>query len=312
MNTQGKPDPSAMSNLEHRISLRHLRLIDVIEREGSLVRAAERLNMTQSAVTKALQEVEALIGVALFRRTSRGAVATACGQMLVGHARGILTQLRRVSRDLDEWREGHGSVAIGTLPSAAGGLLPQAVARVIGANPALRVSISEGQHEWLTTLLRRGELDLVVGRLPPGGVPVDIEQKVLGPDRAQLVVRASHPLLQMASPSLADMKRWPWILPPVNASLRRQIDSAFEAAELEPPVPHVESMSFLSNRTLLLAADFITIWPHHLADVEAGSGLVVALPIELPDTERPIGVWWRAESGLSPSAGLIVQALAAC
>ncbi|MFO1139744.1 MAG: LysR family transcriptional regulator, partial [Paracoccus sp. (in: a-proteobacteria)] len=75
-----------MHHPEMRLSLRHLRLIDAIAREGSLAAAAASLNMTQSAVTKALQDAEGALGVTLFERTSRGAVPTVYGAVLVGHA----------------------------------------------------------------------------------------------------------------------------------------------------------------------------------------------------------------------------------
>ena len=80
---------------------------------------------------------------------------------------------------------------------------------------------------------------------------------------------------------------------------------------MDPPVATVESMSFLTNRALILASELITVWPQHLADVEAKTGLIRILPLELAETERPLGVWWRTGPGLSPSAQLIVDALRA-
>lgn len=295
--------------LEERISLRHLRLMDAIAREGSLARAAERLSMTQSAVTKGLQEAEAVAGVPLFNRTSRGSVPTPYGERLVEHARTVLAQLRRASRELTELKEGHGSITVGALPSASGGLLPQAIAQVMAERPQLRITVIEGPHDVLTTRLRRSELDLVVGRLPPRRLPDDVAQETLGPDRARLVVRTGHPLTQGTPPTLASLRGYRWILPHPDMALRRLIETAFQDGGLQPPEAHVESTAFLTNRALLLAGDFITVWPHHLADVEAAQGLVTVLPIELPTTERPMGAWWRAEAGLSHAGRLLVDAL---
>src|SRR5690242_9649734 len=76
-----------------RLTFRHLRLIVAIAESGNLVGAAERLNMTQPAATKGLQEAEAIVGLPLFGRTNRGVVPTAFGNALIAHAHLILSQL---------------------------------------------------------------------------------------------------------------------------------------------------------------------------------------------------------------------------
>ncbi|WP_134725408.1 LysR substrate-binding domain-containing protein [Paracoccus luteus] len=303
-----------MHHPEARLSLRHLRLIDAVERDGSLAAAAVSLNMTQSAVTKALQDAEAAAGVPLFARTGRGAVPTPYGALLVRHARDVIARMRRAGRELADLKSGTGgTVAVGTLPSAAGGLVPDAIARLLAERPGLRVTITEGQHERLTGLLRRGDLDLVVGRLPPRRRPADLAETVLAADQAQLVVRADHPLAGAgggaAALTLGALRDRQWILPPPDTTMRRQIDAAFHDAGLDPPVPRVESLSFLSNRALLLAGDYITAWPQQLAAIEARRGQVALLPVALPATQRPLGLWWRADAPLSPAAQALADAL---
>lgn len=303
-----------MHHPETRLSLRHLRLIEAVERDGSLAAAAVSLNMTQSAVTKALQDAEAAAGVALFSRTGRGAVPTPYGVLLVRHARDVIARMRLAGRELADLRNGTGgTVAVGTLPSAAGGLVPDAIARLLADRPGLRVTITEGQHERLTGLLRRGDLDMVVGRLPPRRLPADLAETVLAADRAQLVVRSDHPLAAAdacgAPLTLDALRDRQWILPPPETTMRRQVDAAFHEAGLEPPVPRVESLSFLSNRALLLAGDFIAVWPQQLAAIEARRGQVVMLPVDLPATERPLGLWWRADAPLTPAAQALADAL---
>ena len=150
----------------------------------------------------------------------------------------------------------HGSSA--PLPSAAGGLVPDAIARLLARRPGLRVTVTEGQHERLTLMLRRGDLDLVVGRLPPRRRLADIAETILATDRGRLVVRTGHALAQLAASdaglSLGALQRQQWILPPTETTMRRQLDAMFDTAGLAAPVPRVESLSFLSNRRAPLAA----------------------------------------------------------
>ena len=299
-------------NLETRLSPRALRLIDAIAREGSLLRAGQCVGLTQSAVTKALQDIESACTVPLFYRTNRGVRPTPYGEILIAHARLILAQLRHAAQELADLQSGAGGrVAVGTLVSAAVSLLPQAIAAVQATRPNLIVKIVEGTNDTLIPLLRSGDLDLVVGRLPALSSREGIAEQVLCDDYAQIVVRKGHPLLARPTVALRDLLDWRWILPREETSLRRQIEEAFRQDGLLPPHYGVESVSVLANRALVLRTDYLAVWPVQLAQAEAASGLVEILPIALPTTARPIGVSTRRKGRLSPAAAVLIDALCA-
>lgn len=305
-----------MSLLESRMTLRNLRLIVVIAREGNLVRAAQAMNMTQSAVTKALQEAEATIGAPLFDRTNRGVLPTAMGEVLIAHAQVILAQIRHAEQELADLRDGSsGTVVVGTLLAASALLLPRAIARVKAARPNLIVRIVEGTNDTLMPQLRNGTIDLVVGRLPVFRERDGIEQEELLEDHAAVVARAGHPLGGRASLTLGDMAGQRWILPRPETTLRRQVDEAFRAAGLRAPQGDVESMSVLANREILLRTDYLTVWPLELARIEARTGAFTILPVDLSQTRRPVGISTRANGRLTPAAEVFIRALretAAC
>lgn len=296
--------------LESRLSLRLLSLIDAIAREGSLLAASQSVGLTQSAVTKALQEAEAHVGARLFSRSNRGVRPTQAGEVLVAHARVILTQLRHASQELEDLRSGSGGrVAVGVLVSAAVTILPRAIAAVRRQRPGLAVKVIEGTNDVLMPLLRAGELDLVIGRLPGYSSGAGIAEEILCEDHAQIVVRAGHPLLERRNLRLVDLMDEPWILPRQETSMRRQIDEAFRVEGLPPPANSVESVSILTNRSLVLLADYLVIWPVQLARFEAAQGLVAALDLPLPATQRPIGISTRRGGRLSPAAETLISAL---
>ncbi len=296
--------------LERHLSLRHLTLIDAIAREGTLLGASQAVGLTQSAVTKALQEVEAVLGTRLFDRSNRGVLPTQAGEVLVAHARLVLTQLRHAGQELEDLASGSGGrVAVGILVSAAVTLLPRAIAQVRQARPSLAVRVVEGTNDVLMPMLRSGELDLVVGRLSSFSSGAGIAEETLCDDIARIVVRAGHPLLARKGLRLADLLDESWILPPHETSMRRQIDEAFRADGLPPPANSVESVSILTNRSLVLLADYLVVWPVQLARFEAGQGLVAALDVPLPATARPIGISTRRGARLSPAAETLIAAL---
>ncbi|MDP3378734.1 MAG: LysR substrate-binding domain-containing protein, partial [Brevundimonas sp.] len=118
-----------------------------------------------------------------------------------------------------------------------------------------------------------------------------------------------HPLLAKAGLGLADLMDQPWILPRQETSLRRQIDEGFRQMGLRAPTNSVESVSILTNRALVLRADYLAVWPVQLARFEADLGLVRALDIPLPTTQMPIGISTRRDARLSPAAETLIAAL---
>lgn len=302
--------PEPASQIAGRLTFRHLRLVVAIERERSLVRAAQGLFMSQSAVTKALQEIEALTGVALFDRTNRGVVPTRFGAALAENARLILAQLGRAASELTDLRDGNdGRVAVGTLLAASAGLLPATIATLHKERPGLTFRVTEATDDVLMPALRSGELDLVIGRLPEFREKADLVQEHLIDDHARLVVRPGHPLAVAGEPTLAGTLRFGWILPHEQTVLRHQLLRAFNDAGLLPPQPVVESVSLLTTRALLHDTDLIGIWPAQVARIEAHAGHVAMLPIELSATRRPIGITSRRNDRLPAAAMLFVECL---
>src|SRR4051812_14627724 len=117
--------------LDQRLRLQLLRTVDAIDTHRSLLKASASLGLTQPALTKSLQELEETVQLRLFDRHPRGVRPTEAGVAFVASARRILAELRRLDEDLDLLSvPGGGSVALGTLPVAAAGVLPGALARL--------------------------------------------------------------------------------------------------------------------------------------------------------------------------------------
>ncbi len=299
-----------MSAIANRLTLRHLRLVRAIHAEGNLLRAAHALNMTQSAVTKGLQDAEALVGATLFDRTNRGVVPTMFGTSLAAHARLILAQVDNAADELSSLRDGTaGRVAVGTLLAGSAGLLPDAVARLHLDRPNLVLSVQEGTNDVLMPALRSGELDLVIGRLPEFRDRTDLKQDFLVSDHASVVLRQDHPLAGRRGLRLADLLHCDWILPRQQTTMRRQIEAAFRDDGLEPPPHAVETVSFLTTRALLLQTDYLAVWPAQVARLETQGHGIAMLDVALPSTTRPIGVTTRANDRLSPAARLLIAYL---
>jgi DNA-binding transcriptional LysR family regulator len=109
--------------------------------------------------------------------------------------------------------------------------------------------------------------------------------------------------------TLRDLTGYPWILPREEATLRGQVDRAFYELGLEPPAHAIESLSLLTNRRLLLDADYVSVWPRQVTFDDHEYGRIAILPLRLPTTVGPIGIITRSEGELTPAAEALIRTI---
>jgi DNA-binding transcriptional LysR family regulator len=154
------------TTLLSRLRFTHLRLLDVLARTGNLHRAAEELHVTQPAATKILQQLEDVLGVALFERTSRATVPTEIGAAVVAYARRTLSDGERFAVGLANLkRGGYGALAVGAIMATASDLLPRTIAELKRRRPLMTIQVLAATSDKLMTALERRELELVIGRI---------------------------------------------------------------------------------------------------------------------------------------------------
>lgn len=295
------------NHLLSRLKLKQLKLLVTVGEQKNILRAAQVLNMAQPAATKTIREIEATLGVALFERSSRGVAPTLYGEIIIRHAKLILSQLRHASEELLSLQEGTtGKIAVGTLLAAAPTLLPRSIALLKKERPNIIISVVEGTNDKLMPMLRVGDLDLVLGRLPEYREREGLTQEVLYYEPVCIVARRDHPLANRTDLTMADLADQEWILPPPQTSLRRQIESAFRKAGIEPPSRAVESVSVLTNHTLLMETDMVACMPFQVVETQEQ---LCRLPISLKAALGPVGVTLRSAPSLTPAALYFLGAL---
>lgn len=251
--------------LDGRLKIRHLVLVTAVADEGTLVRAAESLHITQPVVTRGLREVEELLGVPLFERLPRGVVPTQYGHAFIARARSVLAELRIAAEEVRLLQSGQlGTVTVGTHLAGSNLLLPRAIAGLKAEHPRLTVVVREGTPDTLQQWLLAGDLDLTVGRLSPT-VPVRLEQELLHQEPIRLVARVGHPVHSRPSVPLADLVGFPWILPVAQTALRAELEAVFFHEGLPLPSDRVECTSMLTLRNLLVSSDIIAALPMFIA-----------------------------------------------
>src|SRR6184192_1962177 len=173
--------------IARKFRLRHVELIAALYECRSILKAStsrsalvrvgwvrlrrlEALSLTQPTLTKALQDVEATLGLPLSERSNRGLEPTPYGEIFARHAKIVLAQLRHAAEELEILRVGYsGKVTVGTLLAASAAILPDAIARLKIERPGVAISVLVGTYDILVPSLLVGDLDMVLGRLPEEG-----------------------------------------------------------------------------------------------------------------------------------------------
>lgn len=296
-----------VEKVQTRLKFRQLRLLVAVGQHQNIQGAARELRVSQPAATKMIKDMELDFEVQLFRRTNRGVIPTAYGEALIRHGQLILAQVSNAAQELDDLNDGSsGRVVIGSLLAASTDILPTAIDQLINDRPNVAVKIVEGTNDALMPALRKGEIDMVIGRLPTHRHRDEITQEKLYDESIVAVAAPSHPLVGVPDLSFAQMKPFGWILPPPETSLRRQVDSFFWQQDMYSPQVSVESVSFLTNRRLLAQRPLISLMPSHVPEQDIQWGSLAKLDWKVPFGAGPVGVSLNAKSRLSPASTVLL------
>ncbi|NGN68111.1 LysR family transcriptional regulator [Streptomyces sp. A7024] len=176
------------------VDTRLLRYFAAVAEEGHLTRAAQRLYVSQPALTKQIRQLEAQLGVQLFTRSRSGMALTEPGRALAAGVPGLLAGWDEVLRDTrGAAARAERVLRVGFLASAANELTPRIIAAFTRRRPGWRVDMRQGSWSEPTAGLRDGDVDVALLRLPfPGQEELRVE--VLLTEPRCVVLPSSHPL----------------------------------------------------------------------------------------------------------------------
>lgn len=281
---------------------KHLQLLVALDDLRHLGRVAISLHVSQPAVSLALGELEKGLGFKLFERTPRGVVPNSYGDCLIRHARVVLGTLAEARDELHALQTGaSGKIAIGALPAVTPGLIPPALILLKRGAPNTRVLVQEGPMETLLPELRRGNLDMVVGRLVPSDLAGDLADETLDVGAVVLVVSRKHPLVKKRKVRWVDLSGYPWVMPPVGSLQREPLERALQQNGCALPADFIETLSVHVITGYLQAGDAIGSLSGVAAQHYIKTGVLAQLPLTLPDPLRPIGMMWSRHKPASPA-----------
>jgi len=288
---------------------RDLDYLLAVQQYGGIGRAAEELGISQPAVTKAIQRMEATVGVPLFERTVHGVTPTEAGALFIARARTITLAYDDALKEMRALRGGElGMVRLGYSPTVPSALVLGACRQLMGERPAAHLRLRRRLARDLMDLLVAGELDMVIAPQPQHDAGA-ISIVPLFHDALSILADEAHPLHRKRRLTLEDLSDQEWLLPGPTIPLRQQVDAAFQRRGLVPPKLRIETdFSSTSLLHLLRGTTMLCIGGTEALDMLTGLRALNLNPGEL-DLRRHIGVIHRADAYLSPLAQRMITLL---
>jgi len=296
------------------VSAAGLKALLAVARSGSEAGAGLALGLSQSAVHRALRELERQVGTVLVHASPRGTRLSHAGEALLRRAKLTLSEALALESDLAAWRgELRGQITIGVLPLSVAIFLPRAVDTLLRCHPAVNVRIVDGTYESLVQMLLVAEVDLILGALRSGPGSAELRQEVLFDDELAVVARAGHPCLARTGLGLAELLQWPWVVPLPGSPAAAAVQRVFSMAGLPAPAGSLQASSPMLTREIVLQTGRLAIASRRqVCELEADDGArLCVVPVALPGTRRPIGMILRAISAPAPDLAALLDALRA-
>lgn len=290
--------------------LRQLQLLVAVDECGSISRAATRLNMSQSAATQAITELERLVDMKLFERHARGIRSTAGGRTLLAAARGSMSRLLQSSESLAAIQRGATeALNLGAIPAAAHVIVSELLGAFCRSYPNVHTGLQEATTGRLVSQLVAGNLDAAFCR-SPDNLPDGFIFHSLLDDDAVVIASSRHPLAGIDTLTLQSLVGARWIVPAVNLPLREIFDTLVLRALPDAPLMQVSTISFPIVEELLQDLGTVTLVPRSVSTGMVKGNRVCRLDVPLFAFLPPLGIAYRESNMSAPMQSLLKLALA--
>ncbi len=292
-----------------KIDPKHLAQLSVIAEAGSFQSAADRLGLTQPALSRNMKTLEERLGVKLFNRDGRKSVPNALGLRLSRNGQTIRLAEEQASVLADQSAQGAvGELRIGAPPIVAGRFLSSAMARFIRENPNCVVEMRTGLVHELRSMLEQGQVDIVIGPQSLADPSDGLAFTPLIDDRVGILCRAGHPLAARQSVMASDLEAQVWLAHSRGSLLRQQTEAAMMASGVKSMHIVCEADAIRSVLEIIAETDLITSMPRATTEPYLEDRLVF-LDFDHPQFQRPLGTIRRVGAGTNPIADRFLSAL---
>jgi len=291
-----------------RIRLRDLHILLAVVQCKSLAKAAEQLAISRPVISRAIADLEHVLGVRLLERDRHGAEPTAYGAALLKRGTAIFDELRGSVKDIEFLADPTtGEVRIGSTPPLSASFVAAVIERLCERYPRISFQIKVSETKWLLPDLIERSIDFSIVRTYRTRLPDELSFEPLYDDPFVVAVGAQSPWARRRKIELAELTDEWWAMPPLDSDPGSFFAEIFRAKGLDYPRAKVVSFPIGVRTSLLATGRFLTILPLSVLRFPDKPLAIRELPIELP-MAGPVGVATVKNRALSPAAQLFINA----
>jgi DNA-binding transcriptional LysR family regulator len=207
------------------LNLHLVRVFVAVVEQGSFTRAAEALSISQSAASRAIQELERQLGLPLLERRARGVAPTDAGEQLAAHARAIFVHERLAEEALGELRGlQKGRLALGASSTIGIYMLPPLLGAYRRRYPGIELFLDIGNTQQIVAHLHEHRLDVAYVEGPVADASV--ERAPWHEDELVVIAAPEHPLAWRQPLSAGDLSGAPFVLREAGSGTREVMEQA--------------------------------------------------------------------------------------
>lgn len=289
-----------------KLTLRQIEIFQAVVEQGNFSRAAERLNMTQPALSQAVRDLEQGLGARLFDRTTRRIDLTEAGQAFAASAFTGLGAIERAVanvHDLTNLRTGR--IRLAAPPLLAATALPRFVQAAARDFPNLQLQISDVATDVILEMVRSGRADIGMGTFQPGEDGVQATSVLQ--DSLMVFLPEAHPLAARDRLAWRDLADQPIATLTRESGIRLLVDVGFESARL-PLRPVFEAHQIFTLLSLVEAGQCLAVLPTYSQAALHGRRVAIR-PLGDPAISRDVSVIRARDRSLTPAAQAVLPLL---
>ena len=268
-----------------------LRYFNAVAKLGSIRKAADRLHVAPSAVSRQIAQLELELDAILFERSKSGVRLTAAGEVLARQSHRIFRDLDRARAGIDDLRGlRRGDVSLWVIEGFVTGLLPNLLADFQRRYPAVAFKVQTASTDRITEALLEDEAD--IGITFNASPRAEIETIAEFPEPVSCLVARDHKYANRKSLSLDEICKEPLALPDHSFGIRQSFERTVAKHKLNPRVLVTTNSLELTN-TMAVTGQFIAFKPAMAVITQLGSGQLRAIPVadaELASARSSISV----------------------
>lgn len=280
------------------MEIQQLEYFKTVAEMQHMTHAAEKLNISQPALSKSISNIENELGVPLFDRQGRSISLNRYGKLFLQSVEMILKEYKKAKAEIGSLvMPGYGDVALGFIHSLGMTVVPELMARTPEKYPNMKFTLTQSASYNLLQWLEEGQIDLCLSQRVESKM-IDIEWIDLWSEELFVIVPKSHRFASRQTIKLEEIKDDPFISIKRGNALRQIVDKLFKEAGIKPKVAFAgEEMHTVAG--FVGAGLGVSLIP----DIKGLNEYNVSkIRVSEPVCERKIGVSWAKERYLAPAA----------